>query len=114
MTARRISTLTLGAVLFAAMAAYTWARLEPTTGVTHFLAADSELELAAISKQLADSVLTRTMILSVGAPDDEQAKEAAREWSAVLSGHSEIESLRRGPGENLGEVVFELHPLIEL
>jgi len=97
------------ALLFAAMAALVWVRLEPATGLTYFLSTDSRLELAAISSRLADAALTRTMILSVEAPDAQQAVAAARAWSQVLAAHPEVESLRAGPGEDLAAAVFELY-----
>jgi hypothetical protein len=60
--------LALAAIVAAAMAVFCAARLRVTTDITHFLPAGADHRLAGLSRQLADSSLTRTLILSFGAP----------------------------------------------
>ena len=109
MTARAIRVLAPGAVLFVALGLFVASRLELATGVTHFLSGARDVELASVSAQIADSVLTRTMILSIEAPDIATAVAAARDWAPALAGHPEVAALRSEPGEEFGREVFELY-----
>jgi predicted exporter len=49
-----------------------------STDISRFMPAESQVELASLASRLADSELTRTMILTVGAPDIHAAVAAAR------------------------------------
>jgi predicted exporter len=109
MTARPIRVLGPGAALFVALGLFAASRLELATGVTHFLSGARDVELASVSAQIADSVLTRTMILSIEAPDISTAVAAARDWAPVLAAHPEVAALRSEPGEAFGREVFELY-----
>jgi predicted exporter len=99
--AHPILAVWLGAALLLAMAGYSASSFELSTGLSQFLGADSDIDLVRISADLADSSLTRTLILSVGGPDGTTRAQAAREWSEVLSAHPEVASIRSGPDEGL-------------
>ena len=91
------------------MAGYSASSFELSTGLSPFLGADSEIDLVRISADLADSSLTRTLILSVGGPDGTTRAQAAREWADVLSAHPEVASIRSGPAEGLARDVYDLY-----
>ena len=109
MSARAVLTLAGTLALAAAMALFVAARLEWTTAVTHFLSVPSERALASVSAQLADSALTRSLILSLTAPDPETAATAARDWKRVLASHPEVASIRSGPDQDFARAVYELY-----
>jgi predicted exporter len=106
---RSVAPLGLAALLFLVMGAFTARHLELSAGLTHFLSAESEVRLASLSAQIADSTLTRTMILSVGAPAVETAAAAAQEWERVLESHPETASVRSGPSDAFASAVFQLY-----
>jgi predicted exporter len=91
------------------MGVFTARHLELSAGLTHFLAAESELQLASLSARIADSALTRTMILSLGAPAVETAVAAADDWASVLESHPETASVRSGPSSTFASDVFEIY-----
>jgi predicted exporter len=99
----------LAAVLAAGMAAFIALRLQVSTDITHFLPAGADHRLANLSRQLADSTLTRTLILSVGAPEPEQAKAAARAIAERLAAHPEVAFVQRGPTPELAKSVYDLY-----
>jgi predicted exporter len=80
-----------------------------TTDITHFLADETDAKLAGISRQLAQSELTRTMILSVQGPDPAAARAAAKEMAAALQDHPEVAWLRVGPGAIDGEAIHAVY-----
>jgi predicted exporter len=95
--------------LFGALGIFVVSELEVTTDVTHFISTGTETAMSSVSVQLAESALTRTMILSIGGPDLHTAVAAAREWVEVLAQHPEVAQLRSGPADGFGESVFELY-----
>ncbi|NNL66701.1 MAG: hypothetical protein HKP30_10690, partial [Myxococcales bacterium] len=65
-------------VAMAALALYAVARIELSTDITSFMPRESDAELAVLASRLADSELTRTMILTIGSEaDDLDASVAA-------------------------------------
>jgi predicted exporter len=93
-------------VLLAALALVCWRRMAVTTDITHFLADETDAKLAGISRQLAQSELTRTMILSTcRATTRSRRRAAAREMAGALAGHPEVAWLRTGPGTIDGEAI---------
>ena len=92
------------------MATYSSLRLEVTTDITHFLPAGGDHRMAQLSRELADSPLTRTLILSVGATrDDADVRTAAELLAGRLAGHPEVASIQRGPTQAMGEAVYALY-----
>src|SRR5262245_16319094 len=82
------------AALAAGMAVYCALHLRVGNDLTHFLPVSSSSELAALSGRLADSPLTRTVVLSIGADELAVATGAARELAAVLRGRPEVAWIR--------------------
>jgi predicted exporter len=107
--ARPRTRLLFAAAVAAAMGVFCATRLQVTTEITHFLPAGADHRLAGLSRQLADSTLTRPLILSVGAPDLEAAKGAARALGERLAAHPEVEFVQRGPTPELAKSVYDLY-----
>jgi predicted exporter len=101
--------LAIAAALAAAMAAYVAFRLKITTDITHFLPAGADQRAAELSRRLADSTLTRTLILSIGAPEPEAARQGAAALAARLAQNPEVAWIARGPTDKLAESVYALY-----
>ncbi len=102
----------LGLVICVALALVCWSRMAVTTDITHFLADETDAKLAGISKQLAQSELTRTIVLSVSAAagdDPALALAGARRMAAALAEDPEVAWLRTGPGTVDGEAIHALY-----
>ncbi|HEY8924721.1 MAG TPA: MMPL family transporter, partial [Polyangia bacterium] len=97
-------------MLIAGMAAYSSLRLEVTTDITHFLPAGGDHRMAQLSRELADSPLTRTLILSVGATrEGADVRAAAVALAERLALQPEVASIQRGPTQAMGEAVYALY-----
>ena len=59
--------------------AYAATHLTVTTSITHFLPGGTDRQLARISSRLAESELTRTLILTVGGPEPAATRAATAE-----------------------------------
>jgi predicted exporter len=90
------------AALFAAMAIFCALRMRVSTEITFFLPEGEDQELAEISRQLLDSTLTRTMILSI------EPAAAGKKVAAQLSADPEIAWVRAGPGPQVAEAFYQL------
>jgi predicted exporter len=101
----------LGLLVIVALAVVCWTRLAVTTDITHFLADETDAKLAGISRQLAQSELTRTIVLSVRSETGEAgpALAAARTLGAALADDPEVAWLRTGPGDIDGEAIHKLY-----
>lgn len=101
----------LGLALIAALAVYCAARLRVTTDITSFMAELGDARLAELSRGLASSELTRSVVLSLrdegGDPD--VALAGARALAERLQGHPEVAWLRTGPGELHAEAIHNLY-----
>ena len=82
MTPRRSLLLLLA--LLAGLAWIAIPRLDVGTDITNMMPEGSEGTLAAISRGLTQTELSRTMILSVGADDTVHAVAAARQLASAL------------------------------
>jgi predicted exporter len=100
-----------GALLLAAaaMVAYVAPRLDFGTDIASFLPDTGGDESVLLSRLLRDTELSRTMILSVGAPDEASAVAAGRALDEALRGHPALAWLRSGPDPELPRQVFELY-----
>jgi predicted exporter len=105
---RRIRVTFAGAMLL--MVAYAATHLELSTDVSNFMPEGSREEFTVLASRLADSELSRTMILTVGAPDVDTAASAASALAARLESHPEVAWLRRGlepePIEDFARLYF--------
>ncbi|MEO5769357.1 MAG: MMPL family transporter, partial [Polyangia bacterium] len=108
---RRRRRVVLGSaiILAMAMALFSGLRWRVVTDITHFLPAGTDHALATISRQLADSALTRTLILSIRGGDAEAARLGARTMAERLVTHPEVAWVQRGPTPALAEAVYRLY-----
>jgi predicted exporter len=65
-------------------------RWRVTSDITHFLPAGRDHEQAQLSRQLADSALTRTLILSLEGPDEASAVAGAAVVAEAIASHPEV------------------------
>lgn len=103
--ARRLALL-LGAV---AMVAYCAANLEIGTDITKFMPDGSGASLATLSRRLANSELTRTMVLSIAADDVDAAFAAAAELDRDLAAHPEVAWTRTRVAGDIFEEARDLY-----
>jgi predicted exporter len=101
--------LGVAAALALAMIAFCALRLRVTTDITHFLPAGTDHKLAELSRRLADSALTRTLILDVGGGDPQAVRDGAAALAAGLAANPEVAWLERGPTPALAESVYKLY-----
>jgi len=108
---RRGLRVSAGLVVLAVLAALCWSRMAVTTDITYFLADEGDARVAGISRELAQSELTRTIVLSVQGPGEDPgpALAVARGLAAALADHPEVAWLRVGPGEIDHEAVHGLY-----
>jgi len=95
----------------AALAVYALARIELSTDITSFMPRESDAELAVLASRLADSELTRTMILTIGseAGDLDACVAAARALTQRLAAHPEVESIAGGVDPGQLEAIYRLY-----
>jgi len=101
--------LGVAAVAAVAMIVFCALRLRVNNDITHFLPAGTDHRLADLSRQLADSTLTRTLILDVGGADPQAVKNAAAAMTATLAAHAEVAWIERGPTPAMAEAVYKLY-----
>ena len=93
--------------------AYVVLHYQVTTDVTEFLPDAEDRELSALSRQITDSELSRTMILALEARDLDSALRASRAFEAALRRDPRITDsiafLEGGPAEGLERALFELY-----
>ncbi len=101
----------LGAALVAGLVAFCVLRLQVVTDITAFMADVADPKLAALSRGMASSELTRTLVLSVsderGEPD--VAIAGAQALADRLQDRLEVAWLRTGPGELHAEAIHNLY-----
>lgn len=106
----RLAAVALAVLL---LAVYVVARFEVTTDVSEFLPDAEDRAVAALSREIADSELSRTMILALEAADLESALRASRAFEAALRREPALAEslafLEGGPAEGLERALFELY-----
>lgn len=103
------TTLAMVASAALTMVVYCVTHLEPGTDITNFLPDRGSADLAALSTQLADSELTRTMVLSVEGPTTAAAVAAAKALAGPLGEHPEVAWVRSGVDPDLVERVYDIY-----
>lgn len=97
------------AALVLALAAFVAARFQLSADITHLLPSAEDQRLAALARQLADSPLSRSMVLSVEAATPAQARAAAKRLAAKLRADPEVAWLLSGPDEAMGKAFYDLY-----
>ena len=108
---RRWLPVLLAAIWLAAMGLVVATRMSVTSEITHFLAAGDDARLARLSRQLAESELTKTTILVVGSGsgDRTRALAAADALADTLEQHEEVAWVRRGWDPDQNQVIHALY-----
>jgi predicted exporter len=108
---RRWLPVILGVVLLALMGVFVKFRLELTSDITHFLAAGDDARLAKLSRQLAESELTKTTILVIGSEsgDPQVAITAAKALAETLAADEEVAWLRSGWADDQSAAIHDLY-----
>lgn len=103
----------IAAFLFVALGAYVALNFQITTDIAHFLPDVDNNEVAALSRDIADSELSRTMIFAIEAADTEAAVNASRAFEEALRRDARVADaitfLEGGPNGDLERSVFELY-----
>ena len=95
----------LGAALLVAMAVFVGLKLELTSDITHFLAAGDDARLAKLSRQLAESELTKTTILVIASDSGEPPIAAAQALAESLARDEEVAWVRLGWAEDNNQAI---------
>ena len=102
-----------GGVVFLALLSYVALNFRVTTDISRFLPEGADGTLSALSREIAESELSRTMILAIEAEDTPTAIRASREFEKRLRGDSRVASaisfLEGGPAEGIERALFELY-----
>jgi predicted exporter len=99
----------LGALVALAMLAWCATHLRIENDISTFMPASGSSELAALSRGITDSPLTRQMVLSIGAPDIDLAVRAARRLADDLVSHPQVAWLRAGIDEKQQGELYRLY-----
>jgi predicted exporter len=104
--------LLIGLLLIAVIGAFVCWRFELASGITGFLPSDSRLQ-ARLSRKLADGPLSRTMIITIGAPKIEQAVEASvalhKAIEADQSLRKQLAVIEGGPAPGADQAIWKLY-----
>ncbi len=102
----------VGALLLAALGAYVAARFEVTNDIGEFLPDAGDRELSSLSRQIAESELSRTMVLVLNG-DAAIVPEASRAFEAALRAEPRVADglafLEGGPAEGVERALWELY-----
>jgi predicted exporter len=103
---RRVAAIAIGLIL---LAGYCVARFEVTTDITDFLDAPGRASEGALSRRLTRSDVTRTMVLSIAAPELDTALETAGELASRLEGDGNVAWISAGPDPDLPDLLHQLY-----
>lgn len=113
MTARERIQVVLGLAVLALLVVYVISHFRVTTDIQHFMPTAEDRELAALSREITDSELSRTLILAIEGPDTETAIRAGRALEAALRRDARtadaIAFLEGGPPAGVDRDLFELY-----
>ncbi|HEX6239390.1 MAG TPA: MMPL family transporter [Polyangiales bacterium] len=102
-------------LLLAVAGAYVARNFSVTTDVSALLPADRDHETLRLVREVAESELGRTMVLTLGAPDSATALAATRAFEQALRKDArvaaQLDSLEGGPAAGTEQAIYELyHP----
>lgn len=108
---RRWLPVLIAALWLAGMAQIIWTRMSLSNDITKFLADSDDARLTRLSRQLAESELTKTTILVVGTEsgDRTRALAAADALADTLETNEEVAWVRRGWDPNQNQAVHDLY-----
>jgi len=95
--------------LLAALALYVQAKLVVRSDITDFLPEGPDRRVSQLLRQLAESEIARTMILSVEAPDTHAAAHASKALGDELARNPDIAWVRSGAGPGVQSAAHDLY-----
>lgn len=99
----------LAMIAFTAVGAFCALRFQVSNDITDFLHAPGSAAEGALSRRLTRSDVTRTMVLSISAPDVSVALQAAGELAERLAGDPAVAWVSAGPDPELPELLRGLY-----
>lgn len=103
-----LGPILLGALL-AAAGIYVATHMHVTTDVTHFLTTMDDREQAELVSGLADSELSRTLVVSLGTRDAASASQASALFADRMRDNAEVAWLENGVRPDVEQAVYELY-----
>lgn len=102
-------------LVLGALSLYVATHFSITTDVSALLPADSDHETLRLVREVAESELGRTMVLTVGGPDSATTLSATRAFEGMLRADPRVKkqlaSLEGGPAPGTEQAIYELyHP----
>jgi len=102
-------TLALWLALLAGLAGFAAPRLEVGSNITNLMPAGTEGTLAAISRHLTETELSRTMVLTLAADELPLALDAAAALAGELRAHPQVAWVRSGVDADQMQAFYELY-----
>ena len=93
----------VSALLLLLTALYVWPRLRVTSDVTLLLPEGGDREALAVWSRVADSELSRSMVLLIGAPDVATAAEASRAFERALHAEPRVQAQLAPSAADVGQ-----------
>ena len=106
---RRGAVIALAAMVFALVAGFDARFLRIATDIAEFLPAGSDRELSKLSRDIADSALTRGMVFALSGATESESRAAASQFARLLEGHPNVRSVRRGAGASFGDRFYQTY-----
>lgn len=108
---RRFAPVLIGVLLLGLMGLYVSSRWQTRSDITHFLAAGDDARLAKLSRQLAESELSKTTVLVIDSRDGDSkaAMAAADGLAAALAEHEEVAWVRATWSDDQSDAIHELY-----
>jgi predicted exporter len=91
------------------MAAFVATHLRVSNEITHFLPAGRDARLAYVSRAIAESELSRAMVIAVEGTDPSRVLDGARRLAERLRAHPEVAWLRSGVDPAMERAVYDLY-----
>lgn len=107
--------LVVAALIAGLLGSFVASRFQVSTDITTFLPTPEDRSLGEFSRAVASGPLTRTMVITLGARDDQSAVIASRWFEHTLRQHPDVgphlQSLEGGPPAGLERRIWDLyHP----
>jgi len=106
---KRFRSLLILLVVLGALTIAVATRLSFGTNITNLMPEGSVGSLADISRRLAESDLSRSMVLNVGAPETATAVAGARALGEALARHPDVAWVRTGVDDGQLQAIYELY-----
>lgn len=107
-TRERIASIAI-AIAIAAIGAWAFSGLEVRHEITSFVPSSDDAALARIARDVIDSELSRTIVIAVGAEQEDDALAGARELAERLRGIEGVAWVRSGPPAEIETTFYELY-----